>query len=263
MTDPATDRVAAAVPAAEGTPMPPAFPESAAGHEDRLLQGLAVDLRRERLEQPVMQRELERLRLELAGARQALERLQAALAQARRAARSDTLTGLPNRRGFEGPSRRVLAAHGNGSLPLALLFIDLDGFKSVNDSLGHEAGDALLRIVGARLAHAVREGDLVCRHGGDEFLCLLPHLGDAACAAAIATALLAVIAAPCQLGPHRVSVKASIGLALLPGAGRTVGALVRAADAAMYAAKSQGSGLAIARGPCASARSDTVSGPTV
>lgn len=246
---------------AQRTAMPLAAHDSAASQEDRLLHKLAADLRRERLDMPPLRQELERLRRKLARARLALERSQAELAQARQLAHSDALTGLPNRRGFDRPSRRVLAAHGNGTLPLALLFIDLDGFKAVNDHLGHHVGDELLRVVGARLAHAVRDGDLVCRHGGDEFLCLLPHLGRPERAAAIAAELLKVIAAPCQLGEHSVSVTASIGVALYPRDGITVGALLQAADAAMYVAKAQGSGLATAGSLCASARSGALPAP--
>lgn len=242
---------------AGGTDGPLPGPDSAAREEDRLLHTLATELRRERQERPLLLNELQGLRGELARVQLALERTQAELTQALRMSRSDALTGLPNRRGFDRPSRRVLAAHGDASLPLALLFIDLDGFKAVNDRLGHHAGDELLRVVGARLAHAVREGDLVCRHGGDEFLCLLPHLGQAERAAAVAAELLKVIAAPCEIGGQRVSVTASIGVALYPRDGRTVRALMRAADAAMYAAKAQGSGL------CASARSGALPGPTV
>jgi diguanylate cyclase (GGDEF)-like protein len=207
--------------------------------------------------------ELQRLRHELARTQVALERSQAELAQALSAACLDTLTGLPNRRGFDRPSRRLLAAHGTASQPLALLFIDLDGFKAVNDRLGHHAGDELLRIVGARLAHAVRAGDLVCRHGGDEFLCLLPRLCEPERAAAIAAGLLTAIAAPCEIGGQRVSVTASIGLALYPRDGRTVGELLRAADAAMYAAKARGNGQAGADGLCPCAPPAALPSPTV
>jgi diguanylate cyclase len=185
----------------------------------------------------------ERLREELAQTRLALEQAQAELAAALRAAGSDALTGLPNRRGFAGPSRRLLAQHDSGEPRLlALLFIDLDGFKAINDRLGHPAGDALLRVVGARLLHALRKGDLVCRQGGDEFLCLLPHLPRPESAREIAAELARLIAAPCSIAGQRVVVTASIGVALYPRDGSSVGALLHSADAAMYAAKSPGRG---------------------
>jgi diguanylate cyclase (GGDEF)-like protein len=207
--------------------------------------------------------ELQRLRHALAQSQRALARAQADLVLARRAAHSDALTGLPNRLGFDRPSRRVLAEHDSGEQLLALLFVDLDGFKAVNDRLGHDAGDELLRVVGARLRHAMREGDLVCRHGGDEFVCLLPHLADAGRAAAIAEGLVRAIAAPCQIGPHPVRVTASIGLAMYPRDGSTVGALVRSADAAMYAAKSCGNRVSASRRLYATAPSGPIPRLTV
>lgn len=189
---------------------------------------------------------------QLAVARQELVRLRAALAasQTREAhawelARRDPLTGLPNRIAFDAHSLRMLSTHTEGSGVFGLLFIDLDGFKAVNDRLGHPAGDELLRIVGERLVHAVRRGDLVSRHGGDEFLCLLPDLSDDQRALTIARSLVRAVESPCQIGSQQVSVRPSIGIALYPRDGLTIGALVGNADRAMYRAKSLHSGVAM------------------
>lgn len=185
-------------------------------------------------------------RRELVRLRAALQASQAREARAWELARRDPLTGLPNRMAFETHSTRVLSTHTDASRVFGLLFIDLDGFKQINDRLGHPAGDALLRIVAARLAHAVRRGDLVSRHGGDEFLCLLPELSDDERALAIARALVRAVEAPCRLGSQQVSVRPSIGIALYPRDGLTIGALVACADRAMYRAKAQQSGVAMA-----------------
>jgi diguanylate cyclase len=230
-------------------------PSSAAAEEDRLLASLAVSVQAERNFGQRLLRRNQRLRRLLAQMRRALEASRTELAHAHHDACCDALTGLPNRHGFEPPLRQVLAEHAGGAEVLALLFVDLDGFKAVNDRLGHAAGDELLRVVGARLAAGVRRGDLVCRHGGDEFLCLLPHLRSATRARAIAAALLRSITLPCRIatpgGPHgevhEVQISASVGIAMYPRDGDTAPLLMRSADAAMYAAKSRRGGVAMAR----------------
>jgi diguanylate cyclase (GGDEF)-like protein len=139
----------------------------------------------------------------------------------------DSLTGLPNRSCFHRRGGELLAAHPESSV----LLLDLDGFKPVNDALGHAAGDEVLRVVAARLAGAVRPDDLVARLGGDEFVLVLAGEPDAA-----AARIREAIAAPIAVGGTTVRVGASIGLATArPGAGLET--LVREADAAMYAAK--------------------------
>jgi diguanylate cyclase (GGDEF)-like protein len=168
-------------------------------------------------------------------------RLRESLAQA--FAQCDSLTGLPNRHGFACQTHAALARHSSATPVCALLFIDLDGFKAINDRLGHAAGDRLLQVVGARLAHAMRSGDSVSRHGGDEFLCLLPDLHSEARALAIAQQLAALIAAPCELDGVRVSVRASIGLSFYPRDGANLALLLAHADRAMYAAKRSGGGV--------------------
>lgn len=188
-----------------------------------------------RLPEPELEQELARLRKELAQA-------QAALAKAQ----CDALTGLPNRQAFAQQSRAAVARHAQGAQCFALLFLDLDGFKAINDRLGHAAGDTLLKIVGARLAHAMRTGDVISRHGGDEFVCLLCHLHNEARALAIARHLCAQVSAPCRIGADTVSVRASIGVALFPRDAATLPELLSLADQAMYRAKREGSGVALA-----------------
>lgn len=208
--------------------------------------GLELDwLRRAGQGQPADE-ELALVKRELVRLRVALEASKARESRAWELARRDPLTGLPNRAAFETHSTRVLSTHTEASQVFGLLFIDLDRFKQVNDRLGHPAGDELLRIVAARLMHAVRRGDLVSRHGGDEFLCLLPELSDDERALAIAHALVRAVQAPCRIGSQQVSVRPSIGIALYPRHGLTIGALVSSADRAMYRAKAQHIGVAMA-----------------
>lgn len=194
-----------------------------------------------------LQRRVKRMRRLLDRTRLELDACRVALAGASHAATCDTLTGLPNRNGFERPLRETLAEHADGAQVLALLFIDLDGFKAVNDQLGHAVGDQLLRVVAARLAAGMRRGDHVCGQGGDEFLCLLPHLADPTRAGQIAAALQRSIAQPCRIGPHEVHVSASIGIAMFPRHGDSAPSLISSADAAMYAAKRRPGGVALAR----------------
>jgi diguanylate cyclase (GGDEF)-like protein len=193
------------------------------------------------------------LQQQLSACRQELQTTRAALAaslvreaQALHVAGHDPLTGLPNRRAFDLHSRAAVQLHAAQAQRLCLMFIDLDGFKAVNDRIGHAAGDELLNLIGERLRQALRRDDFVSRHGGDEFLCLLPRLSGEPQALGLARQLIASIARPCQLGAYSVAVQASIGLALYPRDGRTVEQLLDNADAAMRRAKLQRSGLALA-----------------
>jgi predicted signal transduction protein with EAL and GGDEF domain/CheY-like chemotaxis protein len=174
--------------------------------------------------------------------------------QIRRLANFDSLTGLPNRRFFRDQFEAALEAARSGASGVALLFIDIDRFKQINDTLGHQVGDQLLREVSRRLYHAVREGDVVSRPGvpepgaacsvarlgGDEFTILLPDVADADTVAPVAQRLLEALRRPVQCGPHEVFVTASIGVALYPQHGSEVDTLVRKADIAMYAVKEGG-----------------------
>lgn len=220
---------------------------SAAEVEDQLLEALVSQLRTERELLPKLLRRNHRLRRVLSKSREAVAQLRRDLSHARRSDGRDLLTGLPNRSGFEQPMGRMLAQHTGGRRKLALLFVDLDGFKAVNDRLGHSAGDELLQVVSARLAAGMRRGDLVCRHGGDEFVCLLPNLDSEDRASSLAKDLLHAITQPCALNGQRVSVRASIGVAIYPRDGDTLPLLLHSADSAMYAAKRQRCGVAMAR----------------
>lgn len=161
-------------------------------------------------------------------------------------AQHDALTGLPNRALFAEHVRQAMAeAHRDGT-GFALLVMDLDRFKQVNDVHGHDAGDRLLKEVARRLSVSVRESDIVARIGGDEFVALLRGAGAPQQAMTAATKLREAACLPCVVdaaGKHSVPVSLSIGIALYPLHGMESDALFRLADAAMYRAKNSGAGL--------------------
>jgi diguanylate cyclase (GGDEF)-like protein len=152
----------------------------------------------------------------------------------------DSLTGLPNREMFTGLLRHTIEAARRNAQWFALLFIDLDRFKIINDSLGHEAGDILLIEVANRLRGALRASDVVARLGGDEFVVILDGASDRSDVERIADHLLAVIGQPTQLSGHECHTTASIGVALYPENGEDAATLTKNADMAMYAAKEDG-----------------------
>lgn len=151
----------------------------------------------------------------------------------------DSLTGLPNRMLLRDRIETALAHARRESEPLALMFIDVDRFKFINDSLGHRAGDALLVEIASRLRQAVRQQDTVSRMGGDEFTLLLPQT-DAEGAAHLAQALIERISAPSLIEGMELIVTPSIGIAIFPADGQDVDALLQAGDTAMYRAKADG-----------------------
>ena len=152
----------------------------------------------------------------------------------------DTLTGLPNRFLFrEGAVEAIRAAH-RASRTLGLLFVDLDRFKNVNDTLGHAAGDQLLQVVAERLKDCLRGSDLIGRQGGDEFMVMLCEMRKPEDAALVAEKLIAAVGAPILLGDSEVRVGCSIGIALLSESSYDLETLMRASDTAMYAAKDAG-----------------------
>jgi diguanylate cyclase (GGDEF)-like protein len=171
-----------------------------------------------------------------------------------REARTDELTGLPNRRGLLGRAGRELA-EASSDRPLALLLLDLDGFKEVNDGLGHHAGDDLLRQVGARLRPLLRPGDTLARLGGDEFAVLLPGTGPAG-AELVAGRLSGGLGSPFRVGDVRLHVGGSFGVAAAPDQAGTVDELLRCADVAMYAAKAGASAVEVYRATGAGASGD-------
>ena len=162
-----------------------------------------------------------------------------------RLARTDSLTELANRAGFLQALQQALAVRARHGGTLALLFIDLDRFKAINDSLGHEAGDAVLRQTATRLRQRLRAGDLVGRLGGDEFVVALPDVSDDTQAARVALSLLEALAAPFEVElaagqRQRVYLTPSIGIALAPRDATEPAELLRCADLAMYSAKAEG-----------------------
>ena len=162
----------------------------------------------------------------------------------RRRALHDELTGLPNRTLLREHLDRLLALQNRRKNELTLLLIDLDRFKEINDTFGHEAGDTLLCVIAERLRKALRESDLVARLGGDEFAVVLPDC-DAAHAMEVAATLRGALSAGIDLRNQTVCVAASIGVAISPAHGRDAGTLLRHADVALYLAKETPRGAAL------------------
>jgi diguanylate cyclase (GGDEF)-like protein/PAS domain S-box-containing protein len=154
----------------------------------------------------------------------------------------DSLTGLPNRLLLLDRLGQATAHRERLHAQVAVLFLDLDHFKEVNDSLGHAAGDRLLQVVAERLGASVREGDTVARVGGDEFVIMLVDLQQLADAALVATKILAAVSDACQIDGSELHVTPSIGIAVFPEDGTDPDALLRNADTAMYHAKRNGGG---------------------
>ena len=158
----------------------------------------------------------------------------------RRQAFHDSLTGLANRALFADRLEHALARTRRFGHPVAVLFLDLDDFKTVNDSLGHGEGDALLIAVGKRLAGAMRAGDTIARMGGDEFAVLVEDPSDAAAPIAVAERLLAILELPFEIGSKELFVHASVGVAVSTGQTKDGDELLRDADVSMYTAKNKG-----------------------
>ena len=220
-------------------PRPAVTDQGAGDAESRLLERIARERARDRYRCARLRETVRRLQEELREARTSID-----AAQVR--AGTDTLTGLPNRQALEALAGEVRKGMPRGQDMMAVLFIDLDGFKAINDRLAHAAGDQVLRVIADRLAETVRHDDFVCRIGGDEFVCVLLDVHDEADARRVADKLLRHIAFPCLAGPESVCVRASIGIALHHRHGADVGQMSRRADDAMYAAKARGGGTAVA-----------------
>ncbi len=152
----------------------------------------------------------------------------------------DLLTRLPNRALFKDRLSIALTQASREGHQLAVMFIDLDRFKVINDSLGHTLGDRLLQTVSQRLQGCVRKGDTLSRFGGDEFTLLLPEVRSWEAAAQVAEKILASLRAPFKLEGHEIFIGASIGIAMFPGAGVTMDSLIKNADIAMYRVKNTG-----------------------
>ena len=152
----------------------------------------------------------------------------------------DTLTGLPNRRMFNDRLRQDIKKAARDQLPMALIFIDLDGFKAVNDTLGHDFGDILLKQVAERLLQCVRNTDTVARLGGDEFTVILSELKEPGDVVRIVQEILHSLARPFQLKHEVAHISGSVGISLFPDDGNDAEVLIKNADQAMYLAKQQG-----------------------
>ena len=155
-------------------------------------------------------------------------------------AHHDTLTGLPNRRLMQDRLNQAILQARRQQKHVALLFLDLDRFKLVNDTLGHETGDYVLRDIAKKLNKVVREGDTVSREGGDEFLIILPDLEKPEFAQLVATKILDELAKPIEVSGHELTVTASIGISHYPNDATDVQQLLKHADSAMYQAKDAG-----------------------
>jgi len=152
----------------------------------------------------------------------------------------DPLTGLANRRLLTDRISAALANARRNSSAMAVLYLDLDGFKQINDTLGHGVGDALLRIVAARLVAGVREVDTVARLGGDEFMISLWHVSSTSDVATVASKLIESISLPYVIDGHSVAVTTSAGIGIYPTHGEDADTLIKKADIALYAAKHAG-----------------------
>jgi diguanylate cyclase len=169
----------------------------------------------------------------------------------RKAALHDHLTGLPNRMLFKDRLEHGIAQAKRHRWILAVMFVDLDDFKIINDTYGHQAGDAVLQTIAMRLAQNARTDDTVSRYGGDEFLYLLTPLHEQKHIAMIAAKILKAIQAPCEVRVGDVIVnprlQASIGISVFPQDGDSAAGLIKCADQAMYGAKESKSGYAFAQ----------------
>jgi diguanylate cyclase (GGDEF)-like protein len=164
------------------------------------------------------------------------------LGELTRLSQHDLLTDLRNRvLMLDRLENAVAMAHRNKSR-FAVLFVDLDGFKHINDAMGHGVGDRVLQLAARRLTSAIRASDTVSRHGGDEFLLLLPETSQASDAAIIADKLLVALSAPAEIDSQPIRLGASVGIAVYPEDGTDAETLITCAETAMYRAKQKGPG---------------------
>lgn len=202
---------------------------------DQLHATMTYEVGRRRL----LERTVDDLQNVLAIVQADLTGTRAAEREANRRALHDSLTLLPNAELFRSKVDAALARASKRQQPIALVFLDLDGFKTINDIHGHATGDAVLRIVSVRLAGGIRGEDLVSRIGGDEFACLLAGLSNREHLSRLVCKIFDTVASPLKIGQLELSVRPSIGVVMFPADGATSEALMRNADAAMYRAKRQ------------------------
>ena len=201
------------------------------------LHQVNADLAREMAERVVLESELADTKTNLADVRDDLSKSQANEEETRKIALQDALTGLPNRVSFEQSLDNGLIQAKRHGWWLAVLFIDIDDFKSINDTYGHDMGDKVLIMVADRLKSTVREEDMVSRWAGDEFVCLLFEVKQEADVTRLAENMVQRISEPCTFNGTVFSVSISIGIAIYPAAGKTADILFKNADTAMYKAK--------------------------
>lgn len=192
----------------------------------------------------MLERELATGKSVLADTKAELSDTQEQEKRARHLALHDFVSGLPNRTLLNDRLNTALALAKRHTWRIAVMFIDLDKFKRINDLHGHAAGDQVIRCIGERLRQSVRGEDTVGRQGGDEFLYLMLEVGDEAAVAAAAAKLIARLSAPCDVDGVSISVKLSIGIAMYPEDGIAANVLLENADNAMYQAKTRGTGYA-------------------
>jgi diguanylate cyclase (GGDEF)-like protein len=154
----------------------------------------------------------------------------------------DALTQLANRSLFDEQLEHLLKQAKREQNKLALLYLDLDGFKAVNDSFGHFIGDCVLKQVAEILRGSLRESDAICRMGGDEFVICLSGIHDDMAVTAVATKIISAISEPMQIDGHSVQIGTSVGISFYPDAAETPEALISCADKEMYKAKHAGKG---------------------
>lgn len=196
-----------------------------------------VKLAEEMAERIVIESELANTKTDLAEVRDDLSKAQVKTEEAQQSALQDALTGLPNRLSFEQGLDHGLNQAKRHGWGLAVLFIDIDKFKSINDSYGHDLGDKVLLMVANRLKSFVRDQDIVSRWGGDEFVCLLFEVKQEADMTHLAEKMINRIAEAYEFNGHVFSIKASIGIAIYPADGDTSDILFKNSDTAMYKAK--------------------------
>ncbi|HUG28304.1 MAG TPA: diguanylate cyclase [Gemmatimonadales bacterium] len=196
-----------------------------------------LKLSEEVAERILVESELATTKTDLAEARGHLSEAQARTEEAQRSALYDRLTELPNRVMFEHGLEYGLSQAKRHGWGLAVLFIDLDDFKAINDSHGHDVGDEVLRTVAARLQSFVRQEDLVSRWGGDEFVCMCLEVKQEADVIRLAEKTIDRLAEAFEVNGTTLSIKASIGIAIYPADGETTAVLFKNADTAMYEAK--------------------------
>jgi len=201
------------------------------------LHQVNTELSKEVAERLVIETELSDMKDDLADVRDDLSKSQTKEEETRNIYFQDALTGLPNRVLFEEHLDQGLIQAKRRGWGLAVLFIDIDNFKSINDSYGHDLGDKVLLMVANRLKSLIREEDTVSRWGGDEFMCLLLEVKQEADVTRIAEKMVNRIAEACEFNGIVLSIRVSIGIAIYPADGETADILFKDADAAMFKAK--------------------------